>query len=85
MLYECLAGEPPFRRGTDAATLYAQLEEAPPALPGLEEVLPKALAKEPGERYPTCGELIAAARSALGLRPEAHPLALCRSLPPASP
>ena len=28
MLYECLAGEPPFRRGTDAATLYAQLEEA---------------------------------------------------------
>ena len=29
MLYECLAGEPPFRRGTDAATLYAQLEEAP--------------------------------------------------------
>ncbi len=24
MLYECLAGEPPFRRGTDAATLYAQ-------------------------------------------------------------
>ena len=51
MLYECLAGEPPFRRGTDAATLYAQLEEAPPVLPGLEEVLPKALAKEPAERY----------------------------------
>ena len=47
MLYECLAGEPPFRRGTDAATLYAQLEEAPPVLPGLEEVLPRALAKEP--------------------------------------
>ena len=67
MLYECLAGEPPFRRGTDAATLYAQLEEAPPALPGLEEVLPKALAKEPAERYATCGELIEAAREALGI------------------
>ena len=67
MLYECLAGEPPFRRGTDAATLYAQLEEAPPVLPGLEEVLPKALAKEPAERYATCGELIEDAREALGI------------------
>jgi hypothetical protein len=67
MLYECLAGEPPFRRGSDAATLYAQLEEAPPVLPGLEEVLPRALAKEPGERYGTCGELIEDAREALGI------------------
>jgi streptogramin lyase len=67
MLYECLAGAPPFRRGTDAATLYAQLEEAPPVLPGLEEVLPKALAKEPTERYSACTELIEAAREALGI------------------
>ena len=34
MLYECLTGQPPFWRGTDAATLYAQLEEPPPVLPG---------------------------------------------------
>ena len=34
MLYECLTGAPPFRRGTDAATLYAQLEEAPPVAAG---------------------------------------------------
>ena len=27
VLYECLAGAPPFRRGTDAATLYAHLED----------------------------------------------------------
>ena len=67
MLYECLAGEPPFRRGTDAATLYAQLEAVPPVLPGLEEVLTKALAKEPAERYAICGELIEGAREALGL------------------
>jgi YVTN family beta-propeller protein len=67
MLYECLAGAPPFRRGTDAATLYAQLEEAPPVLPGLEGVLPKALAKEPGMRFGTCGELIDATREALGI------------------
>jgi len=67
LLYECLAGVPPFRRGTDAATLYAQLEEPPSVLPGLEEVLPRALAKEPAERYGTCGELIEDARQALGI------------------
>ncbi len=67
MLYECLAGAPPFRRGSDAATLYAQLEEEPPVLPGLEEVLPKALAKKPAGRYPTCGELIDEAREGLGI------------------
>ena len=79
MLYECLAGEPPFRRGTDAATLYAQLEEAPPTLPGLEEVLPKALAKEPDGRYATCGELIDdARRGARDRRAEAQPLAARR-------
>ena len=60
MLYECLAGVPPFRRATDAATLYAQLEEAPPALPGLEQVLPKALAKDPDNRYESCGALVSA-------------------------
>ena len=67
MLYECLAGEPPFRRSSDAATLFAQLEEPPPVLPGLEKVLPKALAKEPDERYGTCGELIEVTREALGI------------------
>ena len=79
MLYECLAGEPPFRRGTDAATLYAQLEEAPPVLPGLEEVLPKALAKEPAQRY---GSLQRADRGrqagARDRRAEAQPLAAHR-------
>jgi serine/threonine-protein kinase len=67
LLYETLAGEPPFRRGTDAATLFAQLEDPPPTLPGLEDVLGKALAKDPADRYATCGELIADAREALGI------------------
>jgi len=69
LLYECLTGEAPFRRGSDAATLYAHLEEPPPDLPDLEQVLPKALAKEPAERYGTCGELIEDARDALGTEP----------------
>jgi streptogramin lyase/predicted Ser/Thr protein kinase len=67
LLYECMSGTAPFRRGSDAATLYAHLEEEPPTLPGLEQVLRKALAKEPDDRYATCGELIDDARSALGI------------------
>jgi streptogramin lyase/predicted Ser/Thr protein kinase len=67
LLYECMSGAAPFRRGSDAATLYAHLEEEPPTLPGLEQVLRKALAKEPDGRYATCGELIDHARRALGI------------------
>jgi hypothetical protein len=67
LLYECLAGEPPFRRGSDASTLYAHLEDPAPTLPKLEEVLPRALAKEPADRYQTCVALVDAARDALGI------------------
>jgi DNA-binding beta-propeller fold protein YncE len=66
LLYECLAGASPFRRGSDAAMLFAHLEEPPPALPGLDEVLQKALAKDPGDRYRSGHELIEDARRALG-------------------
>ncbi len=67
LLCECLTGEPPFARSTDAAVLFAHLEEEPAAPPGLEEVIVKALAKEPDDRYGTCSELVDAAREALGV------------------
>jgi hypothetical protein len=67
VLYECLAGERPFPRSSEAAVLFAHLEEAPPTLPGLEEVLPKALAKDPDARYASCTELVDAAADALGV------------------
>jgi DNA-binding beta-propeller fold protein YncE len=67
LLCECLTGEPPFRRATEAAALFAHLEEEPQAPAGLEPVVPKALAKEPRDRYGTCAELVGAAREALGL------------------
>jgi YVTN family beta-propeller protein len=69
LLCECLTGEPPFPRGSEAATLFAHLEEEPPAPPGLESVLPKALAKDPEDRCASCMEFVAAARRALGLEP----------------
>ena len=34
LLHECLTGEPPFRRASDAAVLFAHLEEEPPACRG---------------------------------------------------
>ena len=67
LLYECLTGEPPFPRVSDAAVLFAHLEEDPPRPPGLEEVMPKALAKAPEDRYQSGRELVDAARSGLGI------------------
>jgi ABC-type branched-subunit amino acid transport system substrate-binding protein len=70
VLYECLTGSPPFRRRTHAQTLWAHLQEEPPSLPGypaLDPVLRRALAQDKDARYATCGELVDAARRALGL------------------
>ena len=68
VLYECLAGRPPFHRATEAETLWAHMQEPPPPLPGhpaLQPVMVKALAKDPADRHATCGELIRDARAAL--------------------
>jgi serine/threonine protein kinase len=75
VLYECLTGQAPFPRATDVALLWAHVHEEPtpsskarPELPReLDTVLARALAKEPGRRYRSAGELIAATRSALRL------------------
>ncbi len=65
LLYECVAGRPPFARGSDTAVVFAHLEEEPPSLPVLSAVIRKALAKEPDDRYQSGREMIAAARAAL--------------------
>ena len=75
VLYECLTGQSPFPRATDVALLWAHVHEEPrrasevrPELPSaVDGVLGRALAKEPDRRYGTAGELVAAARSSLGL------------------
>ena len=71
VLYECLSGQPPFAGRRSMAVLVAHVQEAPPPLPAhrsLDHVLAKALAKEPSERQPTCGELVEDAREAMGGR-----------------
>src|SRR5215475_4989836 len=75
VLYECLTGEPVFPRDSRLAVAWAHLEEEPPraskrraGLPeAVDAVIRRALAKEPAERFPTCGALVAAAGQALGL------------------
>ena len=41
----------PFKRDSEAAIIFAHLEEEPPSPPGLEIVAARALAKAPEERY----------------------------------
>lgn len=76
VLYECLTGSPPFQRDSEVAVLNAHLHSLPPkllqaapALPQqLEHVVARALSKSPEARYPTCGDLVLAARAALSER-----------------
>ena len=69
VLYECLTGRPPFRRGSDAADPLRPSRGRTARAPTLRPTLfsPSALAKSPDERYQTCGELAEAARQALGV------------------
>ena len=73
VLYECLAGDPPFMRPREEQVLYAHIQDPPPKLSQVRSDLPaevdavldRALAKKPDERYDSCGELVAAARAVL--------------------
>ena len=75
VLYETLVGGPPFHYANVMEVMQAHIESTPPkpskqrkGLPvELDDVIERGLAKEPSDRYETCGDLIAAAGSALGL------------------
>jgi serine/threonine-protein kinase len=68
VLYEMLCGRPPFQGDTDAATALMRLQKDPlrprqvrPGVPrALEDIVVKALAREPDERYQSATELRAA-------------------------
>ncbi len=73
VMYECLTGQVPFRKDVDAAVIWAHVEEEPeapsavrPDLPSaIDAVLSQAMAKRPEDRYPSCRQLMIAARAAL--------------------
>ena len=72
ILYECLSGRRPFVGESVTAILMKILTEEPPALDSdalklpapIGDVLRRALAKEPGDRFPTGKALVAAATAA---------------------
>ncbi|MFF8844307.1 serine/threonine-protein kinase [Streptomyces sp. NPDC015127] len=73
-VYECLTGGPPFQRDEDVALLWAHQYDQPPPLterrpeiaPAAADVMAKALAKIPEDRYGSCLEFVAALRVATG-------------------
>jgi serine/threonine protein kinase len=75
--FELLCGTPPFGQDQGLTVMYAQLYAPPPAATGrrrdlpasVDPVLAKALAKNPADRYPTCGQFAEQLRIALGLPP----------------
>ena len=73
VLYEMLTGEVPFLKESEVATMYSHLNEPPPRpsersgtlSPELDEVVMRAMAKDPTERHPSAGDLAHAAEAAL--------------------
>ena len=70
VLYECLEGQAPFHRSTEAELLWAHMQEPAPALaayPSLDPIFARALAKEKKDRYESPAAFCDAAAQALGL------------------
>ena len=84
VMYEMLAGKPPFTGENPVAIAYKQVHEAPvppsqtvsgvPA--GLEGITLQLLAKNPADRYATCNDLIADLRRVRQGKPPLGPAAI---------
>ncbi len=72
VLHQALTGEVPFARNSDVAKMYAHMNdpappitESVPSVPrALDEVVHRAMAKDPAERYPSTGDFGRAAVAA---------------------
>ncbi len=68
--FELLSGAPPFKREAGLAIAFAKLSEPPPRIStrradlpsAVDDVLTRAMARAPGDRFATCGEFTAALR-----------------------
>jgi serine/threonine protein kinase len=71
--FECLTGRRVFERENEAAVLWAHMQESPPAVsdlvpglpPELDVAIARALAKDPEDRFASCGDFAAALRGPL--------------------
>jgi serine/threonine-protein kinase len=68
-----LTAHPPYQRAETVALLWAHMQDPPPSLsalrpelpPAVDEVIARAMAKSPDERYATCGQFAAALQQAV--------------------
>ena len=73
--FEMLAGTPPFRRDQNMAIMWAQLNAPPPALtgyrpdlpPAVDQVMARAMAKSPDDRYGSCLAFATALQESCGI------------------
>ena len=81
VLYEVLSGTVPFPRDSDIPKIFAHVNDPPPRLqnvpPSLADVVERAMAKRPEDRYRSAGEFTRAALVAVGGEP-------ARAAPPAA-
>jgi Protein kinase domain len=75
VLYQTLTGVVPFPRDTEPAKIWAHMQEEPPSVVAhpdvpaqFEEVVRRAMAKKPDDRYPSAGDLGRAALAAAEAR-----------------
>ena len=79
VLFHTTCGRVPFDEDTGVAKIYAHLNNDPPRAsalapglpPGLDDVIDRAMAKEPADRYASAGEFARAATAATGQAPPA--------------
>jgi serine/threonine-protein kinase len=75
--FELLSGAPPFARDQPMQLIWSHMSEQPPSLTArrpelpapVDDVVRRALAKLPAERFATCREFTNALREAIGLTP----------------
>ncbi len=73
VLFECLTGRAPYQSNSEAAVLWGHIQGRPPSVNDyrselpveIDDVVARALAKSPDDRYATCSGLAADARGAL--------------------
>jgi serine/threonine protein kinase len=80
VLHEMLTGQVPYPKDGDIAKLWAHISTPPPQptvarpdlVPAFDDIVARATAKDPADRYATAGDLAAAAREAIALQRQAQ-------------
>src|SRR3954471_10727139 len=95
VLFEMVAGVPPFRRDNEYATMYAHTSEPAPRLstlvsvpPAFDAAVARALEKEPDARFPSAGDFARAVSAAVSGGAPSEPertVAIGRAAPPPPP